>query len=188
MPQDLVSEFQMEASFSNGRDGVSKFWSANLGVEGKARIPLSILFWISQGSNGQNWRLVIYILMCLLVNCVIFCVKPTAHSTYLLMAQFSKLTSSTELMTLNIYSQDDKEYSAHISYVWKALYAFERKLTPWTTQTTLNLISMLSIKDASYFFYKHSAPWWGHMTLSISYGKALAHVCYVLRDCYTIIE
>jgi hypothetical protein len=48
---------------------------------------------------------------------VIFCVKPTAHSTYLLMAQFSKLTSSTELMTLNIYSQDDKEYSAHISYV-----------------------------------------------------------------------
>ena len=33
----------MDADFSNGRDGVSKFGFANLGVEGKARISLSIL-------------------------------------------------------------------------------------------------------------------------------------------------
>ena len=35
-------------------------------------------------------------------------------------------------MTLNIYSPDDNEYSAHISYVWKALYAI------WKEIDTLN--------------------------------------------------
>ena len=37
-PRDVVSEFRLEAGFSNGRDGVSKFWFTILGVEEKARI------------------------------------------------------------------------------------------------------------------------------------------------------
>ena len=56
-PQAVVSEFWMEAGFSNGCDGVSKFWSTNLGVEWKPRIWIRGPSSLRMADQNCGWKL-----------------------------------------------------------------------------------------------------------------------------------